>query len=132
MGNTLFGVDLASLIAENVGTGLLEATLVVSTPGARTSGSLADGRPTTDVTYTGVKGIWEDVSPNLIDNTQVFLTDRVALLIGNTLPAGVVLKPNDQIQIEGITLFVIRLIGRDPAAATYRYLCRDRRAPASG
>lgn len=132
MGNVLFGVDLASLIAENVGTGLLDATLTVETIGSRTAGQLAQGIATTPTPYSGVKGIWEDVSPNLVDNSQVFLTDRVALLIGNTIPAGVRLKPNDQIEIEGIKLFVIRLIARDPAAATYRYLCRDRRAPASG
>lgn len=127
----LFGINLSGLIAEHVAPGLHPATLIVNTIGDRASGKLSEGRQVTPTTYTGARGIWEDVAPNLVDDSKIFVTDRVALLIGDTQPMIASLKTNDKISIEGIELFVIRLLKRDPAAATYQYLCRDRRAPSA-
>jgi hypothetical protein len=122
-------MDIAGIVADVIAPGLLDVTLTTYAIGARTPGQLSAGQARVPSVHLGTKGIWEDISPALIDGTQIMVNDRLAMLIGNTIPAGVKLKANDQITIEGISLYVIRLISRDPAAATYRYLCRDRKGP---
>jgi hypothetical protein len=123
MGNKLFGVNISGLVAKHIGPGLLPAVITVITTGSRTS--LTGGRSKVPTTYTA-RGIWEDVDPSKVDGEQILATDRVAMLIGDTIQGGVIAKLDDRITIEGITLNVVRLLNRDPAAATYRYLCRDR------
>lgn len=129
MGNELFGVDIAGLIAEHVAPGLLDVTITRYTRGARTAGNLTGGQAKTPATVTGIKGIWEDLPKTPPAGVEFELNDRIALLIGDTIPAGGLPLRNDAIEIEGMTLYMVQLLGRDPAAATYRYLCRDRRGP---
>lgn len=129
MGNELFGVDIAGLIAEHVAPGLLDVTITRYTRGARTAGNLTGGKAKTPATVTGIKGIWEDLPKTPPAGVEFELNDRIALLIGDTIPAGGLPLRNDAIEIEGMTLYMVQLLGRDPAAATYRYLCRDRRGP---
>lgn len=129
MGNELFGVDIAGLIAEHVAPGLLDVTVTRYTRGARTAGNLTGGQAKTPATVTGIKGIWEDLPKTPPAGVVFELNDRIALLIGDTIPAGGLPLRNDAIEIEGMTLYMVQLLGRDPAAATYRYLCRDRRGP---
>lgn len=129
MGNELFGVDIAGLIAEHVAPGLLDATITRYTRGAREAGNLTGGQAKTPATVTGIKGIWEDLPKTPPAGVEFELNDRIALLIGDTIPAGGLPLRNDAIEIEGMTLYMVQLLGRDPAAATYRYLCRDRRGP---
>lgn len=126
MGNELFGVDIAGLIADNIGPGLLDVTITRYTRGARTPGSLTGGQAKTPSTVTGIKGIWDDLPKMPPAGVEFELNDRIALLIGDTIPAGGLPLRNDAIEIEGLTLYMVQLIARDPAAATYRYLCRDR------
>jgi hypothetical protein len=130
VGNKLFGVDISGLVAKHIAPGLLDVTLTTWALGNRTAGKLAEGRARVPTVHDrGIKGMWEDISPALVDGQQILVGDRIGFLIGDTIPAGVVLKTNDQITIEGLSLYVIRLLRRDPAAATYRYLCRDRKGP---
>ena len=126
MGNELFGVDIAGIIADEVGDGLLDVELTIYERGNRTPGNLTGGRSKTPVDPKPVrKGFWEDYTPNQIDGDQIQLNDRKAVLIGGTIPAGVVVAKGDKITIEGATLTVQRLQSRDPAAAVYTYQCRD-------
>lgn len=125
MGNTLFGVDIAGIIATTVAPGLLPATLTQFTEGSepvrRTSA------PTVTPVAHSCRGIWEDYDPDMVrDSVLVLAGDRKALLIGDTLPAGIVPKPGDAVTIEGLTLVVVRVEARDPAAATYLLQCRDK------
>ncbi|APZ81861.1 hypothetical protein vBEliSR6L_96 [Erythrobacter phage vB_EliS_R6L] len=129
MGQELFGVDIAGLIADNIGPGLLDVTITRYTPGAREAGNLTGGRAKAPATVTGIKGIWEDLPSMPPAGVEFELNDRIALLIGDTIPAGGLPLRNDAIEIEGLTLYMVQLMKRDPAAATYRYLCRDRRGP---
>lgn len=129
MGNELFGIDIAGLIAEHVGTGLLDATVTRYTNGARDPDDLTGGTNRTPATVTGIKGMWEDLPSTPPPGVTFQLNDRIALLIGDTIPAGGLPLRNDAIEIEGLTLYMVQLMNRDPAAATYRYLCRDRRGP---
>lgn len=125
----LFGIDIAGLVTEHVAPGLHDVIVRTYQHGDRVPGQLASGRQRVPTEHTGVKGIWEDISPALVDGTQILVNDRIAMLIGGTLPPGLSINTNDEIEIESIKLFAIRLLSRDPASATYRYLCRDRKGP---
>jgi len=129
MGNKLFGVDIAGLIKKHVAPGLLDVVITRYERGARSAGNLTGGQAKTPTTVTGIKGIWEDLPRTPPAGVEFELNDRIAMLIGDTIPAGGLPLRNDAIEIEGLTLYMVQLLGRDPAAATYRYLCRDRRGP---
>lgn len=125
MGNILFGVDISGLLEQHVAPGLLEARVTRLVPGARPSPTSAPS--TTPVTHDG-RGIWEDIDPSVVDGTSVLLTDRVALLILDSFSPAVVPQLEDIVTIEGISLPVVKVLGRDPAAATCKLVCRDRGA----
>lgn len=126
MGNPLFGVDIAGIVAQAIGPGLLPVTITRQISGARTAGNLTGGLARTPQVITGVRGIWEDLPRTPPPGVTFEINDRIALLIGDTIPAGGIPQRDDAIEIEGLTLFMVQLIARDPAAASYRYLCRDR------
>lgn len=129
MGNELFGVDIAGIVADNMGGQLLAVTVTRYTEGARTPGSLTGGRAKTPTEVTGISGFWEDFTSDPPPGVEVELGDRKAVLIGDTIPAGGHPLRNDAITIEGVTLYMVKLIERDPAAAVFVYQCRDRRGP---
>lgn len=129
MGNRLFGVDIAGIIKQKVAPGLLDVAIERYAAGNRTPGNLTGGRAKTPTQITGVKGIWEDLPRTPPPGVVFELNDRIALLIGDTIPAGGLPIRNDAITIEGLTLYMVQQISRDPAAAAYRFLCRDRRGP---
>lgn len=128
MGNELFGIDIAGIVAEEIGPGLLDVVFTNYQLGNRTAGDLSAGRAKTPTSYS-CKGFWESYPTRLIDGEIILQTDRRAVLIGDTMPAGVIPKEGTQITIEGKTLAVVRLESRDPAAAVYVFQCRDRRGP---
>lgn len=113
---SLFGLDIAGLVASSLGGHLLPATLTVVTAGARGSDPTAGTNPT-QVSHA-CRGVLEDYATRTIDGTMVRVGDRRALLLGGTLPAGVVPKPGDTVTIEGATFNVVR-VERDPAGAAY-------------
>lgn len=126
MGNKLFGVNISGLIKTHVAPGLLPVVITRKIAGERDPDNLTGGQPMTPTTVNGVRGIWEDL-PKLPPAGVTFeQNDRIALLIGDTIPAGGLPKRNDKISIEGLTLYAVQQIGRDPAAAAYRFLCRER------
>lgn len=129
MGQEIFGVDLAGIIADKVAPGLHDVVITREIAGARTPGNLTGGRAKTYPTFTGIKGIWEDVPRTPPAGVTIELNDRVALLIGDTIPAGGRPQRNDAIRINGITLYVVQLIAEDAVSAHLKYLCRDRKGP---
>lgn len=129
MGNVLFGVDIAGIVADAMGGQLLPVTITRYTRGDRDPGNLTGGQPATPETVTGISGFFEDFTRDPPPGVVVELGDRKALLIGDTIPAGGHPLRNDAITIEGETLYMVQLLSRDPAAATFVYLCRDRRGP---
>lgn len=128
MGNILFGVDIAALIADNIGPGVLDVAISKKASGARDPANPANGIPQTPSPFA-CKGFWEDFAPADIDGSNILLNDRKAVLIGDTIPADGIPQKQDEITIEGRTLAVHRLILRDPAAAVYIFHCRDRKGP---
>jgi hypothetical protein len=103
----------------------MDVTVTRYVEGARTAGNLTGGKAQTPATVTGIKGFWEDFTGMVPPGVEV--GDRKAVLIGDTIPPGGLPLQNDAITIEGITLYAARLLSRDPAAAVYTFLCRDRR-----
>lgn len=124
MGNKLFGVNISGLIKDNIGPGVLDATLVVVTPGTRTPGALTGGSNPTVANYP-CKGFIDtqanqDIKGTLVDDGRVTI-----ILVGDTISGGAVApSTNDRVTIEGKT-FEIQVIDRDPAAATYTLACAE-------
>lgn len=127
MGNKLFGVNISGLVAKHVGPGLLDVVIVKQASGDRDPDNLTGGQPKTPTTFRGIKGIWQDLPKMPPPGVTFELNDRIALLIGDTVPAGGLPKRNDTITIEKLTLYAVQQIGRDPAAAGYLFLCRERK-----
>jgi hypothetical protein len=128
MGNVIFGVDIARIVAAAIGPGVLEATITNYQPGARNPANISAGIPKVAVVHE-CRGFWEDYEPTDIDGRLILVNDRKAVLIGDTIPEGAIPGPGSAIMIEGQTLFVHRLESRDPAAAAFVFQCRDRAGP---
>jgi hypothetical protein len=133
MGNVLFGVDVAGLIADALGGGLPVATITRAVPGARDPGDLSAGRAAVTESRT-CSGFFDDVvAAGVPPGVEVEETDRRLCLLGDTIPPGWVPRRNDAVTVRedagDLTLYVVQALGRDPAAAVYTFLCRDRRGP---
>lgn len=126
MGNSILGVDIAGIIGDVFGGQLLDVTVTKRERGARNPAALTAGRPVVPQVFTGISGFWDDYTGMPPAGIEVKLGDRRAVLIGDTIPAGLVIDRDDSITIEGATLFVVQLESRDPAGAVYTYQCRDR------
>lgn len=118
------GIDIQTIIADNLGPDLLPTQLIKRTPGERTSTALASGTNPQESTFS-CRGFIEEYKNSQIDGTQVRKGDRKVLILGGTLPTGIVPESNDRIVIEGETLVIVRDgVTRDPAEATY--VCQSR------
>lgn len=116
MGNELFGIDIAGIVAKEIGPGLLDAVLTKKTSGTRTSGNLTGGTNpvTTAHTAKGIKQPLTSLRPDSIVENAV----AAVLLIGDTISPVAVPAEQDLISIEGTSYTIVK-IERDPAAATY-------------
>ena len=118
----LFGINIAKLIADNVGPGVLDAILTKVTDGTRTPGDLTAGLNPTTADYT-CKGFVDDYSAYQVDGTLIKANDHKVTLLGGTLQGGIVPQQGDKVFIENTTYEIVK-VKRDPAAATY--LCQAR------
>ncbi len=123
MGNKLFGIDISKLVKDNIGPGVLSATLTKSTPGTRTVGSLTAGTQPTTTDFT-CRGFIDLQAQKDMQGTLVSDGTKMIILIGDTINGGATVpEVGDQITIEG-TVYKIEVLNRDPAAATYTTACR--------
>jgi hypothetical protein len=131
MGNDLFGIDIAGILADAIGDGVLEVTIErpIRAPARDPddlTGGFAPGAPET----WQCRGFFEDFSANVPPSVEIETGDRKAVLIGDTIPADLTIRPGDKITVHEakgpVSLYAIQLIHRDPAAAIFQYLCRDR------
>lgn len=133
MGNVIFGVDIAGIIADALGDAVLEVTIARDVRGPRQAGNLTGGRASVSVTFDCM-GFWEDISPGGVrPGIEVEATDRKLVLIGDTVPVGGFPLRNDLCTVHeeagDVSLYCVQQLSRDPAAAVFQYLCRDRRGP---
>jgi hypothetical protein len=131
MGNEIFGIDVAGIVADALGDGLFDVTIVRHTVGAREAGNLTGGVARAPETVTGSKGFWEDFTGTPPADAEV--NDRKLVLIGDTVPVDGLPRKDDACTVHedigDVTLYAVRPLSRDPAAAVYVFLCRDRRGP---
>ena len=113
----LFGVDIASEVNKAMGAGLLPATLTKNTPGTRDSANPTGGK-TNDTGTFACRGFIEDYDVKFVNGTTILETDRKVLLLGASLPVGIIPSGGDAVTIEGATYNIVH-VKRDPAAATY-------------
>lgn len=130
MGNRLFGVDVAGLVARHIGPGVLPVLLTEPrTTRARDPANLTGGLVPLPPATHEARGFWDDFKGIAPPGLTVLMGDRKAVIIGDSLPAGVVPGRGWGVTIEGVTLYVETLVSRDPAAAVYTFQCRDRAGP---
>lgn len=122
MGQKLFGVNISGIIKQSMAAGLLPLTLIKQIAGAR-GADLTDGQAISQKKYP-CRGFIDEYKLNQIDGTTVQRGDKKILIIGDTLPAGIIPEANDRIIAEGITHVIPGVPERDPAAATY--ICQAR------
>lgn len=126
MGNPLFGVNISGLIKDNIGPGVLSATLTKFTSGTRTAGQLTGGTNPTSVAYPCRGFIDKQVNR---DREGTLISDGTVkiVLIGDTIDNGnsaAAPTTNDQVTLEGKVYVIRGPIDRDPAAATYSFLAK--------
>jgi len=120
----IFGADIAGKILQNLGPLVFDLTLTKVEAGTRGS-SLTAGTEPSRTNYT-VKGFVDSYTDRQIADSLVQQGDRKIIILGASLPDGVVPEPADEVTDEAGTTFVIVEDGvrRDPAGATYE--CQSR------
>ncbi len=123
----LFGIDIAKIANDAVASagGVLDAKLLIVTPGTRTAGALTAGKEE-KARPISCKGFVGSYRESQIDGERIQQGDRRIVLMGQSISNGKVApKPNDQIIIENQTFTIVGDgVARDPAAATYVCQCR--------
>ena len=113
----LFNVDIADRINKALGPKLLGGTLT-----KRRIAERVPGQPKGDVRYDttdhAFRGLIKTLTQRGRTGTSVNQPGQAVLVLGGSLPAGVIPARNDIITIEDQE-FKITGVHRDPAAATY-------------
>lgn len=128
MGIKLAGIDVSGIIKKEIGDKVLtddahDAILHKRSDGTRT-GNLTGGKNPTYDDKT-CKGFIDSKRRNRVGGTLVKDGDVVVVLIGDSIEDAAVPNTDDQVTIENVRRNITDL-DRDPAAATYTLLCRDR------
>ena len=116
----LFGIDLAQEIANAFDGQLKDGVLHKKAPGTRTSSQLTAGTNPTTVNhaFNGILAFQEVRRSGQLGTEQM----AVVTIIGNSVDPFVVPEVNDEVTIESITMTLIELLARDPAAAAYEFV----------
>jgi hypothetical protein len=123
VGVELFGVSISGIVKDAMADGLPAIRLLKEQVGVVDEASPTEEPP---VSYRSVpcRGFEDSSEDTRRNGTQVQQTGRLVLIIGDTLPRGVVPEPGDRIQILGETLEIVgEGVSSDPARATYLCAC---------
>jgi len=120
----LFGLDLAGIVNDAIESagGLVPLSLIKEVETPPPPDDPGGAGTVTQTTYPG-NGIIDDYEDEHIDGTLVKRGDRQILILGASLPSGIIPAEDDKVTIEEGTYNVVA-IKRDPAAATY--VCQSR------
>ncbi len=118
----IFGADIAGAIAAGLGDLVFDQVLI------KTVSTKDPANPTRQIKTEArhdCKGFVDNYAKENARGQGTRINDNKIVILGATLPAGVVPAPGDQIEAEGTT-FTIQQDGvqRDPAGATYE--CQSR------
>lgn len=121
MGNILFGLDIAKIVNAEIqkAGGVLDGTLTKTTPGTRTPGDLTGGTNPTTTTHS-FKGFMETTEERREGMLEATILTKVSIL-GDSLSPSTVPEVNDEVEIEGSSFILYKLVNRDPAAALYEF-----------
>lgn len=100
-----------------------DGVLVKLTRGTRTAGDL-DGGTNPTPTRHRFKGFYDDRQLSKLPDSLVQRGDRMVLMLGDTIQGGAEPEPSDEVELEGETTTIDRVVERDPANATYLCLVR--------
>lgn len=113
----LFGLDIAGIIAQNMGRGLRPGVLTSFTPGTRTTGSLGGGNNPTSTTHT-FRG-FKDTTSVLRPGTLVENASAVITILGGTISPAVKPDEGDTIVLDDESFVIVGPVVADPAEATF-------------
>ena len=113
-----FGVDIAAELLAGLGPGTPEVTLLSRSVGDSDPTDLTAGKSIVETPYT-CKGFIDIYDSRRMGESVIQQGTRVILILGDSLPSGVIPQDEDRIIAEGITHHITGPIIRDPAGATY-------------
>jgi hypothetical protein len=116
------GVDVAQLIADNLGPRVLPCVLYkAGAPGVRDPANPTKAPVPAAPSEHKCRGFIEDFSSYEIDGTLIKAGDKKVTLLTNTIQGKVVPDDGDRdtVLVEGTRHSIHRILSRDPAAATY-------------
>lgn len=113
-----FGVDIAAEVLSALGPGTPAVTLVSRSLGAEDPLDLTAGRPIVETNHA-CKGFLDNYDARRMGESVIQQGTRVIVILGDSLPSGVVPETEDRIIAEGSTFHLTGPVIRDPAAATY-------------
>lgn len=117
MGNNLFGANISGQLFAALGPLLPAVKLLKTVQGTRDPSDPSAGTSPTTATYTG-RGILDSYRTSQIDETIIQQGDRKVLILGDSLPSGILPDTGDKVEAEG-RVFTVIAVERDPDAATY-------------
>lgn len=111
----IFGEDIAGQINKELGPLVFPVILTKSSAFRNTTDSTDQSVVTVD--HAG-KGFVADYEDRFVDGTIIQRGDKQVIILGASLPSGIIPKPNDKTTIESEVKVIIN-VERDPAGATY-------------
>lgn len=117
----LFGLDIAEIVNDSITAagGVRPGSLLKTTPGTRTGGSLTGGtNPVTTVhTFQG----FSETKENRRTGQVGAMSLGIVTILGKSVLPFAVPEVNDVATIDGVDWTLLELMSRDPAEAVYEF-----------
>lgn len=119
MGNPLFGIDVAGLVNQHIAPGLNPLVLHVLREGTDSDSNDPTGPTTSSFTNRNGRGLLSSYRATEVDGKRIQSGDVRIIIIGDSLPRGIVPQVDSEVTIRGSRYRLKEPIDRDPADATY-------------
>jgi len=118
MGTKLFGVDISGLVHQHISPGIPKAKLIKVS--RKPNPAKLTGKPLITEEKHDCSGFAESFKQREL-TSDILVSDRKIILIGDSLPSGVTPDKDDSVFIESEnkTFNVLEILDRDPASATW-------------
>lgn len=113
----LFGVDVGRILNSGI-KGASSVTLVKTTPGTRTGGSLTGGHNPTSTSYS-CRGWIESSRQKFMDDSLTEYGDKYVTILSASLPSDVIPEPGDLVTIENVSGSTVVWVDQDPARSVW-------------
>lgn len=123
MSTPLFGLDIAGMVQQEIGSGMPSIVLTKRTPAGRDETNPNKMKPDTETTHRG-NGFRGEFEESAFMGTTVRRTDALIHVFAESLEGGVVPGKGDSIELGGETWKIEDIVGVDPAGAVYDCQCR--------